>query len=144
MPTAGSGQRRKMIRDKLAQYAGSTPDAPAIAAATVAIWPRISAQLAPVIGARGVDVLLDRSLHLTSVSFPWLSSGADPGCTPVLEGIETSLARQEAAAAAAASCELLSAFCELLATLIGDSLTDRLLGPVWALAGAVPRQESGS
>jgi hypothetical protein len=144
MPTAGSGQRRKMIRNKLAQYAGSTPDAHAIAAATVAIWPQISAQLAPVIGARGVDVLLDRSLHLTSVSFPWLTSGAEHGRTLVLGDIKTCLGRQEAAAAAAASCELVSAFCELLATLIGDSLTDRLLGPVWALPMAAPRQESGS
>jgi hypothetical protein len=143
MPTAGCEHRRKMIRHKLAQYAGSTPDANAIAAATVAIWPQISARLAPVIGARGVDVLLDRSLHLTSVSFPWLTSDAD-GRTPALEGIKTCLGRQEAAAAAAASCKLLAVFCELLATLIGDSLTDRLLGPVLALPLPTPEQESGS
>jgi hypothetical protein len=144
MPTTGSEHRRKMIRNKLAQYAGSTSNASAIAAATVTIWPQISARLAPVIGAGGVDVLLDRSLHLTSASFPWLTRDADRGRTSALDGIKTCLGRQEASAALAASGELLSAFSELLATLIGDSLTDRLLGPVWALPIAAPRQESES
>jgi hypothetical protein len=32
----------------------------------------------------------------------------------------------------------------LLATLIGDSLTDRLLGPVWALPVPASVRESGS
>lgn len=145
MPTAGFAPRRKMICDKLAEYAGKTPDASAIAAATVTLWRQVAARLTPVIGTRGVDVLLDRSLHLTSGSFPWLDSGADRGRTSMVDDIKACLERQETAAAAVASCELLTAFCELLANLIGHSLTDRLLRPVWGQpVVAAPKQESGS
>jgi hypothetical protein len=45
--------------------------------------------------------------------------------------------------AAAASCEFLFIFTELLATLIGSSLTDRLLDSVWALAAPSSELESG-
>jgi len=44
------------------------------------------------------------------------------------------LAAQQTAAAAEAAGALLLTFAELLATLIGESLTERLLAPVWARA----------
>jgi hypothetical protein len=134
-----------MIRRKLAQCTGSTADAIAIAAATVAIWPQIAARLAPVIGARGADALFNRALHLTSLSFPWLAVAADRGRgTALLDGIRARLRRQEAAAATAASQEFLYTFTELLADMIGDSLTDRLLGPVWDLPASAFKRETST
>jgi hypothetical protein len=145
MSTAGSEHRREMIRKKLMQCAGSALDATAIAAATVAIWLLIAARLTPVIGARGVDVLFNRTLHLTSMAFPWLAIAGDRGRgTAPLDGIGVRLGRQDAPVAGAASCEFLFTFTVLLATLIGDSLTDRLLGPVWALPVPASERESGS
>ena len=133
MSTAGSEARREVIQKRLAQCAGGDSDANALAAATVATWSQISARLAPLIGTRGVDTLLSRTVYLTSVCFPWLAMATESerGAAP-LDGLRERLARQDAPVAAAASCEFFLTFTVLLATLIGDSLTDRLLGPVWA------------
>lgn len=144
MSTAGSDPRREMIRKKLAQCAGNPADANTSAAATVALWLQISARLVPVIGARGVEVLFGRTLYLAGKSFSWLGGAADRGRgTPSIDVIRARLGRQEAAVAAAASCEFLFVFAGLLATLIGDSLTDRLLGPVWVLALPPRERENG-
>ncbi|MEJ1962285.1 MAG: hypothetical protein WDO56_12345 [Gammaproteobacteria bacterium] len=103
------------------------------------------ARLAPVIGARGVDVLFRRALHLTSTAFPWLQLARDhEGGIAVLESVTMRLAGQEASSAAEASHALLVTFTELLATLIGETLTERLLGPVWAPPLTAPQQETGT
>jgi hypothetical protein len=140
MSTATSRLRRDVIRDKLMQCAGKAPDANAIAAATVAIWPQVVVRLAPVIGVRGIDALFRRTLHLTSRSFPCVSGDVGHG-TAALDAISARLRREDASTAAAASCLLLFAFTELLADLIGESLTDRLLAPVWALPGPASERE---
>jgi hypothetical protein len=133
MSTAGSEARREAIQKKLTQCAGGESDAKAFAVATVSLWPQFSARLAPVIGARGVEILFNRALYLTSTSFPFLAIAAYCGRdTAPLEAIRAQIGQQDAPVAAAASCEFLFTFTVLLATLIGDSLTDRLLGPVWA------------
>ena len=144
MSTAGSEARRELIRMKLVRSAGGESDASALAAATVATWSQISARLYPLIGARGVDTLFNRTLFLTSVSFPWLVvAGDSEHATAPLDGLRGRLARQDAPVATAASCEFLFTFTDLLATLIGDSFTDRLLDPVWAPPLPVSERESG-
>jgi hypothetical protein len=138
--------RAEAIRTLLAQRAGKAADAKAIAKAAVDIWPEVTARLAPVIGERGVDAIFRRALHQTSAAFPWLQIAGDRGSVvSVLGNLETCLAGQKTAAAAAASQRLLMTFTELLAAMIGESLTERLLGPVWA-APPLPasEQETGS
>jgi hypothetical protein len=127
----------------LAQSAGESPDASAIAEATLSTWRQVADRLAPVIGARGVDALLSRSLHVTSKAFPWLAmAGNDGSSAALLAGLKVRLASQEMAAAAEASHALLVNFTELLATLIGASLTERLLAPVWLPPSPESEQES--
>jgi hypothetical protein len=140
MATASSRLRRDMIRDKLMQCAGRAPDANAIAAATIAIWPQVFVRLAPVIGVRGIDALFRRTLRVTSRSFPCVSVDVGHG-TAALEAISARLRQEDVSTAAAASCELLFAFTELLADLIGESLTDRLLDPVWAPSALASERE---
>jgi hypothetical protein len=135
MSTAGSEARREMIRKKLAQSAGKASDANTIAVATVAQWLQISARLTPVIGSHGLEVLFSRTLYLAGRSYSWLGVAGDRHLgAPPLDVIRARLGRQQAPVAAAASCEFMFIFTELLATLIGDSLTGRLLDPVWAPA----------
>ena len=127
----------------LAQSAGEAPDASAIAEATLSTWRQVMDQLAPVIGARGVDALFSRSLHVTSKAFPWLAmAGNDGNGAARLASLKARLAGQETAAAAEASHTLLVNFTELLATLIGASLTERLLAPVWLPPPPESEQES--
>ncbi len=120
------------IRGTLARCAGEAPDASAIAEATLNTWRQVADRLAPVIGVRGVDALFSRSLHVTSKTFPWLAvAGNDGNGAARLAGLKARLAGQEPTAAAEAGHALLLNFTELLATLIGAPLTERLLAPVW-------------
>lgn len=141
MPTPDS--RRKAIRRTLEGRAGGAPDADAVAAATVDTWHQMADRLVPVIGARGVDVLFSRSLYLTSAAFPWLANAGDHGDSVAqLASLKARLAGREPDASAEASCALLVTFTELLTTLIGESLTGRLLGPVWEFPSLACEQEA--
>jgi hypothetical protein len=129
------------------EHRASIRDASAVAEATLVTWQQVAARLAPVIGARGVDVLFGRALHLTSSAFPWLAIAWDHGDRAALLSIlKSRLAGRETAAAAAASHALFATFTELLTALIGASLADSLLGPVAASAvpGTPPEQERTS
>jgi hypothetical protein len=145
MSMTSADLRRDAIQAMLARRAGKSPDAKAIAKAAADTWPQVAAQLVPVIGARGVDVLFKRALHKTSAAFPWLQGAADhAGTVASLDDLSTRLAGQKTAGAAEASHALLMNFVELLATLIGESLTERLLSPVWAPPLPASEQEIGS
>ena len=137
--------RREAIRRTLAQRAGGTPDTSAIAEATFSTWRQMAARLAPLIGARGVDVLFSRSLHLTSKAFPWVAIAGDHADSAAsLASFKACFETRETAVAAEASYALLLTFTELLETLIGESLTERLLGPIWAPPLPVFEKESTS
>jgi hypothetical protein len=134
---------REAIRTTLGQRSGRLPNADATAEATAATWRLVATQLAPVIGARGLDVLFSRALHQTSVEFPWLAVAVDRGgSASPLPSLMVCLTGQLATTAAEASYMLLLTFTELLATLIGESLTTRLLAPVWAPPSFFSAQES--
>lgn len=148
MSTSNSQLRHETIRRMLAQPAAGE-DAGAIAEAAISAWHQMAHRLAPVIGGRGVEVLFSRALHLTSQAFPWLGTVEGHGevAAPPPARVSACLASHEPAAAAAASLALLVTFTDLLATLIGDSLTDRLLDPVWLSAASPPsdaEQENAS
>jgi hypothetical protein len=123
---------RKTIRIALTDRAGGAPDASAIAEAALSTWHLVAAQIIPVIGIGGVNVLFNRSLHLTCSSFPWLIIPGDHRDSAVLlANLKERLAGRETDAAAEASYTLLVTFVELLMSMIGDSLTERLLSTVW-------------
>ncbi|MGK2941209.1 MAG: hypothetical protein ACSLFJ_05960 [Immundisolibacter sp.] len=126
----GAGARREAtIRTLLIQRAGSASDTNAIIDATVDIWRQMATRLAPVIGARGVDVIFSRALHQTSSAFPWLAIAEDDHRDIALRlaSLKAHIAGQDTATVVQGSSALLSAVTELLASLIGEPLTARLL-----------------
>ena len=132
MTTGKGNPLRESIRTALAERAGLR-GADATAEATAATWRLVAAQLAPVIGSRGLEVLFGRALHVTSTTYRWLAVSEDRGgSADALPSLAQCLARQDPATAAEASDKLLLTFTELLTTLIGESLTTRLLAPVFA------------
>ena len=136
---------RETIRKSLANSAGSDPDANAVAEAALGTWHQVAAQLMPVIGAGGVDVLFNRSLHLTCTAFPWLAiSGDHRDSVVLLASLKERLAGREPDVAAEACYTLLVTFVELLMSLIGESLTERLLGEVWEPPLPTSEQENES
>lgn len=143
--TDDGNQLRAAIRGTLELRTGRVPNADTTAEATASIWLLVIEQLAPVIGARGLDVLFSRALHQTSAEFPCLELVVDRGgSASPLPSLRACLAGQNTATAAEASITLLVTFTELLATLIGESLTSRLLGPVWADPSLSSGQESAT
>lgn len=126
--------RLRVVRQTLARRAGDGATAEAIAEAAISTWSGVVFHLAPIIGEGGVGSLYARSVHLTRASFPWLaaSSTLQPASRvqqtdwPFIN-LRMSLAQREPAEASNASSALLDTFLELLATLIGEPLTARLL-----------------
>jgi hypothetical protein len=102
------------------------------ATGVVEICEDIGAALTPIIGSRGVAALYKRSLYLTAQAHPALLglqeqvlAEMDP--SPLMTAL-TPLSDAEAARVGGA---LLIAFYELIGSLVGPSLTERLLRSLW-------------
>lgn len=120
------------IADPLALRVGPNPDAAQVANAIGAIWEQIDDALTPIIGAQGVVALYKRTVRLTCAVYPWVASGLE-GIPSELDpkALKSVLARRSGAEAAAAGSAFLQTFHNLLASLVGPSLTERLLRSVW-------------
>ena len=132
MSTQSTDMRGKAIRETIARRAGVPQDADAIAQSTLDTWQQIAAQLEPVIGLRGVDALFNRSLQRACNTFHWLEMiGVRGNGAASLAHLGTCFKGREPAVATDAACALIGTFTELLANLLGESLTARLVDVVW-------------
>ena len=121
------------IATPLANRVGPDADAAQIAEAVVTICQEISAALTPIVGPRGVAALYERSLYLSSATYPWLMAARTQGLqTLETAALQAALSQQAGPAAAAGGSAFLEAFHALLSSLVGASLTERLLRSVWA------------
>lgn len=115
-----------------AREAAQAADASRVAEMAVAIWMDVGIALSPIIGQPGVDALLKRSLHLARDAYPCLAIvGKDTARPDLLAALQSSLSKQTSEDAVAANLGLLQSFQNLLTSLIGLSLSERLLRPVW-------------
>lgn len=135
----------------VASLARRTPpgaDAAQLADALVSAWRDIGAALSPIIGAQGVAALYRRSLHVAAARHPWLAAGIDDagGLPSALDTVplKSLLLQQSVAEAAAAGHTQLTAFHDLLVSLVGPALTDRLLRPAGAHASSGPAGQDSS
>jgi hypothetical protein len=100
-----------------------------------ALWQEIDEVLYPVVGHRGVAALYQRSLTIAAAARPWLAPpSAGPRSALDTASLHAALLGQDADQAIAGGDALLGSFRTLLASLLGASLTERLLRPVWAHA----------
>jgi hypothetical protein len=116
----------------LAARVGKDADATRVADSVGVLWHEIDEVLSPIIGNRGLAALYQRALHVSTAAYPWLSAALD-GVKPVIDtaALGSLLATRTSAEAAACGNHLLQQFHGLLETLLGASLTGRLLEPVW-------------
>lgn len=94
-------------------------------------WRQIEAALVPVIGTLGFGALYQRCIALRCKQDPWLQAVHDG----TLHGddfnaLHQALCTRSEAQAAAAQGELLRVFHEVLTSLLGAPLVDRLLPPI--------------
>jgi hypothetical protein len=122
-------------RDRIAAFLESAvlggASSEEVAALIATTFQGIDQALAPIVGQRGMAALYKRSLHLCRPMHGWLPIVAEETSVD-LAALTSALAERTSAEAASAGTRLLESFRVLLTTLIGESLTERLLRPVWA------------
>jgi hypothetical protein len=133
-------QLRGVVDIAVVRRLPATPDVSAaqIADAMAATWYEIDVALAPIIGSKAVVALYKRSLYLTGRTHPWLAGTHQDADALDLAALKPVIARQSSAEAALGSRALLQTFNQLLGSLIGPSLTERLLRSAWADAPVNP------
>ena len=120
---------KTLVRSALSRHVAAGASAAQIAAAVTATWQATEAALWPIVGKTGVTALFQRSLLLAGKTHAWLP--ADSALVPDIAVLHAVLARQPSDVAADGGTAVLESFYELLATLVGPSLTGRLLGSAW-------------
>jgi hypothetical protein len=107
-------------------------DAGLIAEHAVALWRGMNEALSPIIGQSGLAALYQRSVYLTGVDHRCLQGAGELAAPPdSFAPLRAALAPLSGAEAARAASALAYTFRDLLAHLIGGSLTERLLRSVW-------------
>jgi len=107
------------------------------------LWHRIAQELSPLVGESGFCALFGRAVHVVGPEHAWLAQNPPSrSVAQLFASLEEGLAGIDAAHAAAANDALLRTFSELLAALIGERLTQRLLATATAIAEPAPGQQT--
>ena len=107
-----------------------------VADVSVSLWIRLAAELVLLIGDGGFLPLYRRSVQLSAANFPWLQPASEEvplesGITR-FAGLKKIIDGQDADEAGQASAFLLNTFIDMLARLIGETLTIGILRSAWA------------
>jgi hypothetical protein len=118
--------RHKLIRSSTAQEAEKVVDS------AIDLWERLAIQVTAIIGQKGFTSLYERSVFLVQPTFRWLVP------CPTLsksdhqfEKLKLSFEGQNPAQAREANNRLMVTFTDILASLIGEQLTVRILRAAW-------------
>lgn len=109
------------------------------------LWEHLCEELVPIIGSGGFGALYQRSLNLASQDFPWIV-GNDPSAAvhTSFRELTSLLSHRDPAEATEAMIAVMIIFTDVLAKLIGTSLTARILSSAWgddAFQISVPEQQ---
>ncbi|MEO4012591.1 hypothetical protein ACIQU2_25615 [Pseudomonas sp. NPDC098740] len=125
-------EESRQIVASLVHRVGPNADIATVAQAIASILQDMDAALTPIIGQPGVVALYRRSLHLCASRHPRLAGTYESVQASLdLTSLKSVLVEQSETDALFFGELLLTTFYELLTTLIGPSLTARLLRGVW-------------
>lgn len=129
MERPGSGRSTPRFA-RLVERDGGGTTVVAMAAAITDTWRGIDDALSPIIGPRGMAALYQRSVYVTAAAHPALASlRTDVQGAMDLAVLAAALHQQDTAGAATTGDALLQTFSDLLASLVGPGLAERLLAP---------------
>ncbi|TAK61885.1 hypothetical protein [Methylobacter sp.] len=118
--------RRRIISDLMAQHTDKIADA------SIDLWEQMATQIILIVGEGGFNSLYARSLFLTRSTFPWLPNGSVPAqANQRFSELKISFEEQPPLQANKANSQLLITFTDILASLIGEHLTIRILRSAW-------------
>ena len=115
----------------LTQEVGTSRESDDVAAAAVTIYTKLLGSLSPLLGEIGSTALFRRSVKLAEASFPCYTEARAAEQNGLLNAVGLCLRNQRPDVARNASVALLTAYIELLATLLGERLTGQLLQEAW-------------
>lgn len=122
----GNLLRHQQIKSHMAQQPEKIVDV------SIDLWQSLANEIISLVGEVGFMSVFSRSLFLVHPSFPWLAAEELPADKSLrFAQLKTSLAGQTPAQADAANIKLLITFTDILAVLIGDPLTTRILHASW-------------
>jgi hypothetical protein len=120
-----------MLRDQKIKNLMAHPSEE-VDAGPIRLWRSMAEQIISVVGQGGFQSLYARSIFLTQRSHPWLvQPAASLPFDLSFATLSTCLAEQPPDQAQAASTLLILTFTDLLASLIGEPLTVRILKTAW-------------
>jgi hypothetical protein len=122
-----SAQLERAIRLLAHEGAAAGAGEPATTAAG-RVYDKLHAQLAPLVGAAGVQLLFVRSAKLRSDEFPWL---ADFATVETVTKLRESLHARDPAVDTGSAAELFGTFFALISTFIGVRLMTHVLRRAW-------------
>ena len=123
----------------LAHRVNAEADIGTFADAVMVVWHEIGAALTPIVGPRGFAAFYKRSVYMTALAHPWLMGVHDNALASVnLADLDSVFKQQSLPQAHACAATLFSTFRDLLVSMVGPSLTERLLRSVWADASSAP------
>ncbi|WP_157979495.1 hypothetical protein [Rhodoferax ferrireducens] len=103
-----------------------------VADTAIALWEQMATQIIAIVGEGGFNSLYARSLFLTASHHPWLASGAlSPQTGQRFAELKICMEEQAPAQVVAGTSLLLITFTDILASLIGEQLTVRILQSAW-------------
>lgn len=118
--------RRQLIERLMAQHPEKVADA------AIDLWAQMAAQIISIVGEDGFNSLYARSVFLTQPTFPWLTASSLPQQNDQrFAELKKGLEGQTPSQAHEANSLLLLTFTGILAALIGEPLTTRILCSAW-------------
>lgn len=116
-----------MIKSLTAQPSSEVADA------AIGLWELMAAQIISIIGEGGFNSLYARSLFLTQVTYPWLAAKPLSSQTDQrFAKLRISFEERSPELISQANSQLLFTFTDILASLIGEQLTTRILSSAWS------------
>ena len=123
--------QRALILQALAPAAAGQSGSSGVAAACIRALDALFSELEPLVGVTGTRALYLRCLHLTRESVGWPVAADGASSDALWAGVAEHIEARPADTARRASETLLTAFADLLISLIGEPLTLRLLQSAW-------------
>ena len=132
MTDFGHPDLKRIALKALARRAGPAAGSAAVAAAVQRTYDDLARAAAPLIGQVGIDALTGRTLYLLNRNYQWLTLTNEPGeWTGPFAQISACLKQQTPEVALEAAGAMFAALAGLIAALIGEPLTTRLLQAAW-------------
>ena len=118
--------RHQLIERLVAQHPEKVADA------AINLWEQMATQIISIVGEEGFKALFARSVFLAQPTFPWLAASSLSQQTDQrFAELKKALEGQTPAQACEANTLLLLTFTDILAALIGEPLTTRILWTAW-------------